>query len=111
MNIQLDERQELTRKIEKLSPPEIQKVRVFISGMEAGRTAIAKDIQNVRIKTDAAYDPWGVIQYTAVERQDFGTKTTVCAMRTDTFEIIYQSEQDDFSIRYDGEQYLILLPN
>ena len=68
---------------------------------------IAKDIQNVRIKTDAAYDPWGVIQYTAVERQDFVTKTTVCAMRTDTFEIIYQSEQDDFSIRYDGEQYLI----
>ena len=39
MNTQLDERQELTRKIEKLSPPEIQKVRVFISGMEAGRTA------------------------------------------------------------------------
>lgn len=37
MNTQLDARQELLRKVEKLSPPDIQKVRVFIAGVEAGR--------------------------------------------------------------------------
>lgn len=39
MNTQLDERQELAKKIEKLSHDDIQKVRVFIAGVEAGRTA------------------------------------------------------------------------
>lgn len=37
MNTQLDARQELLRKVEKLSPMDIQKVRVFIAGVEAGR--------------------------------------------------------------------------
>lgn len=50
MNTQLDERQELTRKIEKLSPADIQKVRVFISGMEAGRTA--KENECLAAKTE-----------------------------------------------------------
>lgn len=78
-----------------------------INLLDLNGSIITEDIQNVLSPTQTAYDPWGVIQYTAVERQDFGAKTTVCAMRTDTFEIIYQSERDDFSIRYDGEQYLI----
>lgn len=39
MNTQLDARQELLRKVEKLSPSDIQKVRVFIAGVEAGRAA------------------------------------------------------------------------
>lgn len=38
MNTQLDERQELLRKVEKLSPADIQKVRVFIAGVEAGKS-------------------------------------------------------------------------
>lgn len=43
MNTQLDERQELLRKVEKLSPTDIQKVRVFIAGVEAGKAAMAEE--------------------------------------------------------------------
>lgn len=43
MNTQLDERQELINKIELLSPADIQKVRVFIAGVEAGRATMANE--------------------------------------------------------------------
>lgn len=43
MNTQLDERQELLRKVEQLSPMDIQKVRVFIAGVEAGKAAMAEE--------------------------------------------------------------------
>lgn len=50
MNTQLDARQELLRKVEKLSPSDIQKVRVFIAGVEAGRTA--RENECVAAETD-----------------------------------------------------------
>lgn len=50
MNTQLDERQELLRKVEKLSPTDIQKVRVFIAGVEAGRAAMAEDHKATQFK-------------------------------------------------------------
>lgn len=50
MNTQLDERQELAQKIEKLSHVDIQKVRIFIAGVEAGRTA--RENECVAAETD-----------------------------------------------------------
>ena len=43
MKTQLDERQELLRKIKRLSPADIQKVKVFIAGVEAGKAAMADE--------------------------------------------------------------------
>ena len=45
MNTQLDERQELINKIELLCPADIQKVRVFIAGVEAGRATMTNACQ------------------------------------------------------------------
>lgn len=50
MNTQLDERQELLKKVDKLSPADIQKVRVFIAGVEAGKAAMAEEHKAVRPK-------------------------------------------------------------
>lgn len=43
MDTQLDIRQELLRKVEKLSPTDIQKVKVFIAGVEAGKAAMEEE--------------------------------------------------------------------
>lgn len=50
MNTQLDERQELMRKVEQLSPMDIQKVRVFIAGVEAGKAAMAEEHKSTQFK-------------------------------------------------------------
>lgn len=38
MKTQLDEKQDLLRKVKSLSSVDIQKLKVFIAGMEAGKT-------------------------------------------------------------------------
>ena len=44
MKTQLDEKQELIKKIEFISnSDEIQKLKIFISGMEAGKTIMDKE--------------------------------------------------------------------
>lgn len=68
---------------------------------------IKEDVKDVWNKCQTTDDPWGLILYTAVERQDFGEKTTTYLMRTDTFENIFEVDTalSDMKIYYDGATY------
>lgn len=67
---------------------------------------ILEDIKDVRRRPQTDDDPWGLIQYTAVERQDFGEKTKTYIMRTDTFENVLEVDTNPIylQIYYDGAE-------
>ena len=73
---------------------------------------ILEDVKDVRRKPQTDNDPWGLIQYAAVERQDFGEKTKTYIMRTDTFENVLEVDTDPIylQIYYDGAAYRMEKP-
>lgn len=75
--------------------------------LDLNGNVIIEDVKEARIKCQTSDDPWGIIQYTAVERQDFGEKTKIYLMRTDTFENILEVDTDPINIQiyYDGAKY------
>lgn len=75
--------------------------------LDLNGNVMIEDVKEVWNKCQTSDDPWGIIQYTAVERQDFGEKTTTYLMRTDTFENVLEVDGDPLNIRiyYDGTEY------
>lgn len=75
--------------------------------LDLNGNVMIKYVKEVWNKCQTSDDPWGIIQYTAVERQDFGEKTTTYLMRTDTFENVLEVDGDPLNIRiyYDGTEY------
>lgn len=75
--------------------------------LDLNGNVIKEDVKDVLNKCQTTDNPWGLILYTAVERQDFGEKTTTYLMRTDTFENIFEVDVDPINVQiyYDGAAY------
>lgn len=80
--------------------------------LDVSGNVIVENVKDVHRKTQTKDDPWGILQYTAVESQEFGEKATTYFMRTDTFENIMEPTGDQTFLQFyfDGIQYLVSMP-